>query len=427
MLFKFFSENNITINEAFRNSFRKISNQKGLEKFFLIFWFSGPIFYLIERDPADFWLSTICISFLIRSFFKQDWEWTNQTWVKSVFVFWIWCLISSILSPDPLFSFQQAVVWIRFPIYAMAVQAWLGSRKDFRELMLVFIALGMFLMNLILISEMILEPKHRLSWPYGDLVPGGYLGKFCLPVTCFLAAYIFSVLSMKSLIAGVFFLMTLIVTMLTGERVSFLILTCGSIMTALIWKPKLLNTLGILILIKSSIIVFLIAKPSMISRYTYDFLDHNPILNTEGYYWGSWRSGIQQAFETPFKGIGASGTRKTCKELPVNTPNWLPGKNYCGNHPHNFYIQLLAETGIIGFLLGCFMFFSIIKTCFIERKNNPKDFLCATAFVIPFAFFFPLQNTNSFFGQWGNLFTWFAIGFSMSSIQSFRKVSLKND
>ena len=30
----------------------------------------------------------------------------------------------------------------------------------------------------------------------------------------------------------------------------------------------------------------------------------------------------------------------TCKDLKPNHPKWLPGSNYCGNPPHNFYIQM---------------------------------------------------------------------------------------
>ena len=68
-------------------------------------------------------------------------------------------MISSILSQEPMFSLQQSFVWIRFPIYAVAIQTWIGKRKDFREIMLIFIFIGMMLMNLILITELIVEPK----------------------------------------------------------------------------------------------------------------------------------------------------------------------------------------------------------------------------------------------------------------------------
>ena len=70
-------------------------------------------------------------------------------------------------------------------------------------------------------------------------------------------------------------------------------------------------------------------------------------------YWGAWRGGIQQGLINPFKGVGPSGTRNTCANLDTNLPKWLPGKNYCGNHPHNFYIQLFAEVGVFGLLI-CF-------------------------------------------------------------------------
>ena len=38
----------------------------------------------------------------------------------------------------------------------------------------------------------------------------------------------------------------------------------------------------------------------------------------------------------------------------------VANSNYCGNHPHNFYIQLFAEVGIIGLLIGIVMFVSLV-------------------------------------------------------------------
>ena len=107
--------------------------------------------------------------------------------------------------------------------------------------------------------------------------------------------------------------------------------------------------------------------------------------------------------------------------LDTNLPEWLPGKNYCGNHPHNFYIQLFAEVGVIGLFIGCIMFGSIITTCYKARLENFNCPMAATAFVVPFGFFFPIQQFGSFYGQWGNLFTWFAIAFAVSQYQGWRK------
>ena len=60
--------------------------------------------------------------------------------------------------------------------------------RDIRILMLLSMLLGLILMCGILIAETIFEPKTRLTWPYGDLVPGGYIAKLTLPVFCVLIA-----------------------------------------------------------------------------------------------------------------------------------------------------------------------------------------------------------------------------------------------
>ena len=53
-------------------------------------------------------------------------------------------------------------------------------------------------MSGILLTEYFIEPKYRLTWPYGDTIPGGYLAKFCLPITCVLTSVIMTKLSSKT-------------------------------------------------------------------------------------------------------------------------------------------------------------------------------------------------------------------------------------
>ena len=172
--------------------------------------------------------------------------------------------------------------------------------------------------------------------------------------------------------------------------------------------------------------------------------------------------GIEQGIEAPLIGMGPSSTRLHCKKLKttnfeqvhrevylnklnfsiikkfnlhitgseiqidyynqnykiIRNPLWLPGINYCGNHPHNFYIQLFAETGIIGLFLGTLMFLGIILKCYNTKNNNSFCPLNTTIFITPLALFFPFQQMGSFYGQWGNLFLWFAIGYALCVSQT---------
>ena len=189
--------------------------------------------------------------------------------------------------------------------------------------------------------------------------------------------------------SGLIGLLSICVSALTGERTNFLIRACGGIMAGVIWKPKFVLFSTLILIEILAVLILFFSRPDLSNRFGKEFINHIPLANTSesNPYWGAWRGGIQQGLMNPIKGIGPSGTRKTCKDLDTSIPKWLPGKNYCGNHPHNFYIQLFAETGIIGLILGCIMFGSIILTCFRARLANFNCPMAATAFVVPFALF----------------------------------------
>ena len=423
MFLKIISINELDFSNSWKDGIIKVKAMNSFEKIMTIFWLLGPFIYLIERDPADLWLSLIGLVFFIRCIRKKDWSWTNQLWFKSALILWFFGLISAVTSDDPLFTFQQGFVWIRFPLYVAAAQVWLAKDRDIRIMMLLSMLSGMLLMCGILIAEVIIEPKTRLTWPYGDLVPGGYLAKVSLPLFCVLMAVAVSKKSKAGIFSGVIGLLSIGVSSLTGERTHFLIRACGGILASIIWKPRAIMVLSLIFIEVLAVLALFYNRPDLTDRFGKQFLNSLPITNTsdDNLYWGSWRGGIQQGLINPIKGVGPSGTRKTCANLDTNLPKWLPGKNYCRNHPHNFYVQLFAEVGIIGLIIGCIMFGSIITTCYRARIKNFNCPMAATAFIVPLGLFFPIQQFGSFYGQWGNLFFWFAIGFAVSQYQEWRK------
>ena len=421
--------------EIFKKKFKKLSP---FDKFMTAFWFLGPFIYLIERSPADIWLTLIGLIFILRCILKKEWSWASQLWFKLALTLWVFGLFSALTGPDSFFSFKQGFVWIRFPLYVAAAQVWLGKDRDIRITMLLFILIGMIIMSAILISESLIEPKLRLTWPYGDLVPGSYIAKFSLPLFCTLIAIAVNKKSKAGVFSGFLALLTVVVSALTGERGNFVLRACAGMLAGLVWRPKFILYASLIMIQIIAVFTLIYLKPDFANRYGEKFLNNLPIpitifnndykvttkednLIVENQYWGAWRGGIQQGLITPFKGIGPSGTRKTCKNLNTKLPEWLPGKNYCGNHPHNFYIQLFAEIGVIGLIIGSCFFISIITTCYKARNNQLNCPMSSTAFVVPLAFFFPIQQFGSFYGQWGNLFTWFAIAFAISQYQGWRK------
>ena len=58
--------------KQFRVAFNRLLTLPRFEKIMTFYWLLGPFIYLIERDPADFWLTSIVLIFLIRCSIKND-------------------------------------------------------------------------------------------------------------------------------------------------------------------------------------------------------------------------------------------------------------------------------------------------------------------------------------------------------------------
>ena len=87
----------------------------------------------------------------------------------------------------------------------------------------------------------------------------------------------------------------------------------------------------------------------------------------------------------------------------------------CHPHPHNYYIQMLAETGVIGFIFGCIMIGAILWRTARTSWYGREHVITATAVIVPLGFFFPVQSTADFFGQWNNIFMWSAIALVLAA------------
>jgi O-antigen ligase len=397
-------------NQFLQNAIFVFRSLSGSGKVAYGFWLLGPFILLIERTPADFWLTSICLIFICRAFVLDDFHWLKETWVRHSFFFLAICLTSAIYSDDVPYSLGETIAWFRFPVFAMAVVFWLGKNEHLLYGMLFSIGMAMVIMSSILFLEYFLigQIGGRLSWPYGDLVPGNYLAKASMPVFVILAALISSSNTRSRICWLPIIYFTLAASVLSGERINFLIRCFAGVLAMVTYKLNKKNIFIVACLSLLSVLLMIWLDKSFVPNFVVRFVDQMPISSDSPYYRAAG-PGIIAFLDNPFLGIGPGNLRNLCNVIIDGSQNFD-----CHPHPHNFYVQILGETGLLGIFAACLFIFSILATCWKSAREWQDNVLINTAWITPFVFFWPIASTPDFFGQWNNIFMWSAISISLA-------------
>ena len=381
------------------------------ERWFHVFWLLGPLILLIERSPADIWLSICVLGFVFRALKTQDGSWLKVFWVKAVFAFWGVCIFSAAMSKLPLYSLGEAIIWIRFPLFVMASCFWFAKDRRLLYAMMGMTILGMFAMASILTAEIFIEGQKggRLTWPYGDLVPGNYLAKVGLPAIVFLTTVSVTFNRAFAIPAALLILFTVVMSIMAGERINFIIVACSILLAAISSRPNIPSLILLLSFKIATMGFLLLLRPSSAYRFIDRFIGDSP-LYSESPYLRVWNGAIDAFQSSVLIGIGPDNYRLLCSQISAGASDVD-----CHTHPHNYYLQMSAETGLLGLFMGSVMIVSLIWFSFLPRLRKKVNAFALTAFVVPLGLFFPIQSTSDFFGQWNNIFMWSAIALAMSA------------
>ena len=309
-------------------------------------------------------------------------------------VFLLWCFLASALSAVWHFSTLETLAWLRFPLFAVAIAFWVCRSE---RLVLSFLTVGYIAITahfFILAAEIHLigfTAYGRLTWPFGDEMPGSYLAKIGLPLVLYSVATL-SVFSLKQSWAHALFIALLVTfTALTGERINLLLVVCPVFLSlALLFiaadRNWLFPTMFTLAFFFGLLALFWFFYPQKFYLLTVDFWQRIPVIN-ESDYNNLFIGGLNAWRTSPITGVGTAAFSELCEVNP-----WMPEGNRCQNHPHNFYVQLLAETGIVGLFLGSLTLASIVV---VLDTTSVRQSVCA---------FFNLDalcslSRSRFFGQ----------------------------
>ena len=129
-------------------------------------------------------------------------------------------------------------------------------------------------------------------------------------------------------------------------------------------------------------------------------------------YEGHYKISYNMFKEKPIFGHGAKMFRVYC----LKEENFV-ADDACTTHPHNFYAQMIAETGIIGlitmlsiFLLICYKFIlNFYSICFKKKQFLTDEAICLLSFY--FMTLFPILPSGNFFNNWLSIIIYYPLGF----------------
>tara|TARA_E500000178_G_scaffold353708_1_gene420330 strand:+ start:481 stop:1758 length:1278 start_codon:yes stop_codon:yes gene_type:complete len=119
--------------------------------------------------------------------------------------------------------------------------------------------------------------------------------------------------------------------------------------------------------------------------------------------------------ENKLFGVGIKNFRVVCGE-----EKYAFNKRSCSTHPHNLFLQIMAETGLVGIFYYFLIIFSIIfffiKNLVNKKIDDDKKNYLTCLFITIFISVFPFFPSGNFFNNWLSIFIFFPVGFLLKEI-----------
>ena len=268
-----------------------------------------------------------------------------------------------------------------------------------------------------------LRTPHKLSGPFGDeYIAGSYLQRFSI-FLFFLVPFFFNLDDKKIIIfiLSILFMLIFLSMIMAGNRMPILLFLLMFVL--LFFMEKKLRKYSLLFFTVSILIFLLFFNYSLLVKsYTANFLDivyqmvlflkdviflgkepsiYNTISNSyiKEFYTGyaAWRENI-------LVGGGIDSFYYNCAKT----------MQFCSSHPHNYYLELLSELGLVGFLLALIILTYILYLLITSKRQfvsgNFTNNLISPFILVFLVEIFPIKTSGSFFTTGNATFIFLILG-----------------
>ena len=270
-------------------------------------------------------------------------------------------------------------------------------------------------------------PKNceRFSGFFGsELIAGNFLSTYGI-FFLYLFATKFQTFRFKNLIISLSFLIIFFAIILSGERnaiLALLIIFSFNLIFNKRFRKKLLFIFSFFILIFYVLFTNLDQVRYRYFEWPISYISSMESKGIKKFFETSWGSHYITAYEifvnNKIFGSGFKSFRNECQDEIYSYENL--NKKYdlnlkssgCSTHPHNLYLEILSELGLIGFFIFMLiLYFTIFHPFFKNLMRFTKEGEIIMSFSIILTFLFPFKPTGSFSASVFSTNMWFFIGF----------------
>ena len=415
------------------NQFFSIKNPNQLDvMFFSTLVILLPIALLTGPALPDIFLSLVACYFLVKSIICKAWHYYKNPIVICFLFFSAYGIIRSLFYELPWLSLSNegSLFYFRYIFFSLGVCYLLDQNPNLSKHLLI--------VSLICLSIVCLDGLFQyfmgvnfLGYPkFDDFRLTGIfknepiIGRYISNLSIFSFCLMYQIFQKSKItiiyISSLLLLLCGIVIFLSGERAPLFSYILFFIIVSIFYSKYRISFFVILI-VKIIIILGISevnpnAKERMLN-FTINQITQNQIKFSpySPHHEEHYISSLKIFMDNPLFGVGTNTYRFECNKFEYRYTN-----RSCSTHPHNYYLQILAELGLTGFLAisSFFLFLSymILRQLFYLIKKNQQKFIPLYSFTyiaILFVHFWPLIPHMSYYNNWNNVFIMLPLGFFM--------------